>query len=159
MAASLCLVCTGVAAVWSVLQFGAEGDLPQGEQFLQDQSMQEAPEPEMPERFVPISSLLASNDGNLTTDQAEEKVATVPIEQYSGFYTEVSSAGSSVLSESMGKCIDSAGEWHYVSGHSDLQYLIRNDEQGSSLWKFQCFDSSEYPYIDVLKLVYQYYPF
>lgn len=29
VAASLCLVCTGVAAVWSVLQFGAEGDLPQ----------------------------------------------------------------------------------------------------------------------------------
>ena len=55
----------------------------------------------------------------------------------------------------MGKSIDSTGEWHYVSGHSDLQYLIRNDEQGSSLWKFQCFDSSEYPYNDVLKLVYQ----
>lgn len=163
-AASLCLACAGVAAVWSVLPQGLKGGLPQEgyllpeqfmpEQFMSELPMQEGPEPEMPERFVEIAFLLASSDGNLMTEQME-KLAIVPIGQYSGFYTEVSSAGSSVLSESMGKCIDSVGEWHYVSGHSDLQYLIRNDEQGSSLWKFECFDSSEYPYKDVLELVYQ----
>lgn len=153
-AASLLLVCAGTVFVWSVLRHQPESGLPQEGYSLQEQPIKEVPEPEMPEQFVEIASLLASNDGNLMVEQAE-KFAAVPIGQYSGFYTEVPSAGSSVLSESMGKNIDDAGEWYYVSGHSDLQYLIRNDEQGSSLWKFQCFDSSEYPYNDVLKLVYR----
>ena len=153
-AAGLCLVCAGVAAIWSVLRHEPESDLPQNGYWVQEQPIQEGPEPEMPEQFAPISSLLASNNGNFMAQQTE-KYATVPIEQYSGFYTEVPSAGSSVLAESMGKSIDNTGEWHYVSGHSDLQYLIRNDGQESSLWKFQCFDSGEYPYDDVLKLVYQ----
>ena len=133
VAASLCLVCIGAAATWSVLQHGSESDLPQEGYTLQEHPIQKDLEPEMPERFVEISSLIASNNGNFMVELAE-KFANVPIEQYSGFYTEVSSADSSVLSESMGKSIDSTGEWHYVSGHSDLQYLIRNEEQGSSLW-------------------------
>jgi hypothetical protein len=153
-AAGLCLGCAGVAAIWSVLRHEPESGFPQDEYWVQEQPVQEGPEPEMPEQFAPISSLLATNSGNFMAQQTE-KYATVPIEQYSGFYTEVPSAGSSVLAESMGKSIDNTGEWHYVSGHSDLQYLIRNDGQESSLWKFQCFDSSEYPYNDVLKLVYQ----
>lgn len=153
-AAGLCLACAGGAAIWSVLRHESESGFPQNEFWVQEQPIQEGPEPEMPEQFAPISSLLASNSGNFMAQQTE-KYAAVPIEQYSGFYTEVPSAGSSVLAESMGKCIDNTGEWHYVSGHSDLQYLIRNDGQESSLWKFQCFDSSEYPYNDVLKLVYQ----
>ena len=153
-AAGLCLVCAGVAAIWSVLRHGPESDLPQSGYWVQEQPILESPEPQMPEQFVEISSLLASNNGNFMAQQTD-KYATVPIEQYSGFYTEVSSAGSSVLAESMGKSIGNTGEWHYVSGHSDLQYLIRNDGQESSLWKFQCFDSGEYPYDDVLKLVYR----
>ena len=153
-AAGLCLGCAGVAAIWSVLRHEPESGFPQDEYWVQEQPVQEGPEPEMPEQFAPISSLLATNSGNFMAQQTE-KYATVPIEQYSGFYTEVPSAGSSVLAESMGKSIDNTGEWHYVSGHSDLQYLIRNDGQECSLWKFQCFDSSEYPYNDVLKLVYQ----
>ena len=153
-AAGFCLVCAGVVAVWSVLQHEPESGLPQNGYWVQEQPIQESPEPEMTEQFAPISSLLASNSGNFM-EQQTEKYAAVPIEQYSGFYTEVPSAGSSVLAESMGKSIGNTGEWHYVSGHSDLQYLIRNDGQECSLWKFQCFDSSEYPYNDVLKLVYQ----
>lgn len=153
-AASFCLVCAGAAVVWSLLQHGSEGNLPQKGHSLKEESGREVPEPEMTERFVEISSLLASNDGNNVREQAE-KYAAVPIEQYNGFYTQVPSADNSVLSDSMGKCIDSTGEWYCVLGHSDLQYLIRNDGQGSSLWKFQCFDSSEYPYSDVLELVYQ----
>ena len=153
-AAGLCLVCAGVAAIWSVLRHEPESDLTQNGYWVQEQPIQEGPEPETPEQFAPISSLLASNSGNFMTQQTE-KYAAVPIAQYSGFYTEVPSAGSSVLAESMGKSIDNTGEWHYVSGHSDLQYLIRNDGQESSLWKFQCFDSGEYPYDDVLKLVYR----
>lgn len=153
-AAGFCLICAGVAAIWSVLQHEPESGLPQNGYWVQEQPIQEGPEPEMQEQFAPISSLLASNSGNFM-EQQTGKYAVVPIEQYSGFYTEVPSAGSSVLAESMGKSIDNTEEWHYVSGHSDLQYLIRNDGQESSLWKFQCFDSSEYPYNDVLKLVYR----
>ena len=153
-AVSFCLVCAGAAAIWAVFQHEPESGLPQGEYWVQEQPAQESPEPEMPERFAPISSLLASNGGDSVAKQ-EERYAAVPIEQYSGFYAEVPSVDSSVLAESMGKSIDSNGEWHYVSGHSDLQYLIRNDGQECSLWKFQCFDSSEYPYDDVLKLVYR----
>ena len=104
----------------------------------------------MTEQFAPISSLLASNSGNFMAQQTE-KYAAVPIEQYSGFYTEVPSAGSSVLAESMGKSIDNTGEWHYVSGHSDLQYLIRNDGQECSLWKFQCLRTSSYGYSPLSK--------
>ena len=153
-AAGFCLICAGVAAIWSVLQHEPESGLPQNGYWVQEQPIQEGPEPEMQEQFAPISSLLASNSGNFM-EQQTGKYAVVPIEQYSGFYTEVPSAGISVLAESMGKSIDNTEEWHYVSGHSDLQYLIRNDGQESSLWKFQCFDSSEYPYNDVLKLVYR----
>lgn len=133
-AACLFLVCVGVAAVWFTLPY--------------------EPEPELPERVVAISSLLAADDGNYMEKHAE-KYTTVPIEQYKGIYTEVPSVDGSVLSESMGKSVDGAEGWHYISGHSDRQYLIRSDGQGFSLWKFQCFDSGEYPYEDVLKLVYQ----
>ena len=90
-AASLCLVCVGAAVAWSVLQHGSESSLPQEGYSLQEQPIQEEPEPEMPERFVPISSLLASNDRNVIVEETL-KFATIPIEQYSGFYTEVSSS-------------------------------------------------------------------
>lgn len=133
-AACLCLICVGAAAVRFAFPY--------------------EPEAELPERFVEISSLLASDDGNAIKNQAAA-YTTVPIEQYKGIYTEVSSAEVSVLSESMGKSVDGAMGWYCISGHSDRQYLIRNDGQEVSLWKFQCFDSGEYPYDDVLKLVYQ----
>lgn len=133
-AACLCLICVGAAAVWFAFPY--------------------EPGPELPERFVAISSLLAADDGNVVKNQAAA-YTTVPIEQYKGVYTEVSAAEVSVLSESMGKSVEGAKGWYCISGHSDRQYLIRNDGQGFSLWKFQCFDSGEYPYDDVLKLVYQ----
>ena len=86
-AAGLCLACAGIAALWSVLQHGSESGLPQEGYSIQEQPVQEGPEPEMPERFAPISSLLASNDGDFMEEQAE-KYAIVPIEQYNGFYTD-----------------------------------------------------------------------
>lgn len=134
-------------------QYEPENDLQQEENISDEQLIQDNPEPEIPERFVEVSSLLASNDGNFAEQQVET-YAFVPIEKYMGIYTEVPSADGSVLSESIGKCIDIGKEWYCISGHSDLQYLIRNDKTGFSLWKFQCFDSSEYPYNDVLELVY-----
>lgn len=156
--ACLCMAFVGMAAVWSAFLYESGDDLPQedfslNEQNVQSDQVQGNQEIEMPERFVEASSLLASNAGNVIKETAE-KYTIVPVEQYGGIYTEVPSAGSSVLSESIGKSIDGIGEWYCISGHSDLQYLIRNEEQGFSLWKFQCFESGEYPYNDVLKLVY-----
>lgn len=133
-AACLFLACVGAAAVWFAFPY--------------------EPEPGLPERFVVVSSLLASDDGNLMERHAEN-YTTVPIGQYQGIYTEVPSAGGSVLAESTGRGVDGAEGWHCILGHSDRQYLIRSDGEEFSLWKFQCFDSGEYPYEDVLKLVYQ----
>lgn len=79
----------------------------------------------------------------------------MPSEGYVAVYEMVQSADAAILAESMGKTLDGAEGWHYVSGHSDRQYLIRNVEREVSLWKFQCFDSDSYPYADVLELVYQ----
>lgn len=109
-----------------------------------------------PEVFVPIADLLASNRcGTGLIQDAVAMYGKVPIEQYTGIYEKVSSAGSEVLSESTGVNISGEEEWYYVSGHTDMQYLIRNDDQDYSLWKFMCFDCDEYPYRDVLELVYR----
>lgn len=64
------------------------------------------------------------------------------------------SVQSDILAESIcSEAADTEG-WFLISGHTDLQYLIQNDSGEYSLWKSLCFDSSEYPYSDVLKLVY-----
>lgn len=105
------------------------------------------------ETFVPISSLLAE-DGFSIAEQTLQ-LAKVKIGPYQGIYTKAASAESTVLSESIGAALSEANEWYQVSGHTDLQYLIQKHENAYSLWKFQCFDSDEYPYSDVLRLVYQ----
>lgn len=109
-----------------------------------------------PEVFVPIADLLVSNRCGTDLVQSEAAMyGKVPIEQYIGIYEKVSSAESEVLSESTGINVSGEEGWYYVSGHTDMQYLIRNDSQDYSLWKFLCFDCNEYPYRDVLELVYR----
>lgn len=105
------------------------------------------------ETFVPISSLLAEDDFG-KAEQALQ-LAKVKIGPYQAIYTKAAPAESTDLSESIGAALSEAKEWYQVSGHTDLQYLIRKHENAYSLWKFQCFDSDEYPYSDVLRLVYQ----
>ena len=105
------------------------------------------------EKFVPITSLLTSENYG-----AEEFVAVfgkVSIGQYTGVYEKVRSVESAVLSEKRGSSISGTEEWYYVFGHTDMQYLIRNQNEEYSLWKFSCFASEEYSYCDVLELVYQ----
>lgn len=174
VAAVLCLACIGTAAGWLALHGGSEGKPPQTNFARMGQAEQEDPdraedrtdqddtEPETPERFVEIDSLLASRDERKESDKEVAKLEALrgakvpmPSEGYVAVYEMVQSADAAILAESMGKTLDGAEGWHYVSGHSDRQYLIRNEEREVSLWKFQCFDSDSYPYADVLELVYQ----
>lgn len=105
-----------------------------------------------PDKFVSISSLLAEHGAE--TEEMAEETATVPVEQYQGIYEKTASVESDILSESLGAAVSGTEEWYAVLGHTDLQYLIREDGNAYSLWKFKCFDSEEYSYGGVLKLVY-----
>lgn len=105
------------------------------------------------EIFIPITSLLAS--GNNGIEEFSAAYGKLTIGEYTGIYEKVPSVESTVLSENMGSSVSGTEEWHYVSGHTDMQYLIRNVNEEYSLWKFSCFDNEEYPYCDVLELVYK----
>lgn len=102
--------------------------------------------------IVPVTSLLASENNGTTETLVTQKV---PIRHYQGIYEKVSSVQSDILSESTGKSVSGTKKWYFISGHTDMQYLIKNNNKKYSLWKFICFDASEYPYQDVLKFVYQ----
>lgn len=106
------------------------------------------------EMFVPITSLLSS-ENRCGIEQLAVFYGKVSIGQYTGVYEMVQSADSIVLSENKGSSISGTEDWYYVSGHTDMQYLIRNDNEEYSLWKFSCFDNEEYPYSDVLELIYR----
>lgn len=106
------------------------------------------------EIFVPVSALFADGSGGIINEVLF--IAKVPINgQYTGVYEKVQAVETAVLSESKGRSISDMEEWYHVSGHTDMQYLIRNDDEEYSLWKFSCFDSGEYPYSDVLELIYR----
>lgn len=107
---------------------------------------------EKQEKFIPINSLLVNENSGISETAFFQKIS---IEQYKGVYEKVQSVKSSVLSENRGKSVSDTEEWYYISGHTDMQYLIKNDNKEYSLWKFICFDDSEYPYSDVLEFVYQ----
>lgn len=137
-AACACLLCMGVFLL----------------RFQQPQrTAPSTPQPAQEEEFVAISSLLAGPGLGYETQVLE--TAEIPIGQYTGIYEKVASAGSGALAQSRGTAVVDAQNWYRVSGHADLQYLIRAEQEGYSLWKFMYFDSGEYPYSDVLQLVYQ----
>lgn len=114
---------------------------------------QDEPAAEEQELFVPVASLLTA--GNQDILELASAFGKIPIGQYTGIYEKVRSVESEVLAESRGGSVPGAEEWYSVSGHADMQYLIRNDHETYSLWKFAYFDSEEYPYCDVLELVYR----
>lgn len=184
MAAGLCLMCLAAIAVIIVswrkgedlrnqAEFaklpGLEGTLSeqedaknpehsqnaQREEDLQKKKLEEI-SPELQEPFVSVSYLLASVSPN--SGVIKEMVAAygrVSLGEYTGIYEKVSSIDSAVLENSIGREVDGAKDWYHISGHMDLQYLIRKENQAYSLWKFGYFDSEEYPYSDVLQFVYK----
>ncbi len=91
----------------------------------------------------------------LTIDMKETK--KIPIGKYNGVYEKVLVTDKDALVEWVGEIAPGPKTWYYILGHTDKQYLIRYYGGQYSLWKFKCFDSKEYPYRDVLELVYQIY--
>ena len=170
IAACFCLVCVSAIAVPNLLiaipntlngesapdngqapiQEGKPTPIPDAEKTPIADGKQPTNEQEM---FVPITSLLTSRNNGMESLAAA--FGSVSIGEYIGLYEEVPSVDSAVLSANRGSSLSGSEEWYYVSGHKDMQYLIRNVNEEYSLWKFSCFDCEEYPYCDVLELVYQ----
>ena len=111
------------------------------------------------EKYVDISTLLADKGNNQESQMivsdgimignynaCYEKVNSVPSEELAGAYLE--NKGGAIFEDP-----DSV-EWFRVSGHFDLQYIIRYKDGEYTLWKFLCFNESGYPYSDVLRLIY-----
>lgn len=152
MAAGLAVVVATLATLPNFLN--QPNDVPQDnpkDSFIDNPS--DVVLPDNPEKFVPITSLL--KDENIGISEQAATFDKILIGQYTGVYEKVQSVESYVLSENRGNTVFGADGWYYVSGHSDMQYLIKNDDEVYSLWKFSVFDNEEYPYSDVLELVYQ----
>lgn len=172
MAAGVCVLCMAAMAVWPAARARILGRMTENGELAAEQTETEyAPAaeycglqgelsagPDLQQtgtsgEFVPISSLLPEGGASGITDETLQ-IATLPIGEYMGIYTKQETAGSEILACSTGRQIEAAGTWYAVSGHTDLQYLICGDGSAYSLWKFQCFNREEYPYRDVLELVY-----
>lgn len=126
---------------------------PQKDPVISDKT-EEKEEPVAEDDFVQIASLLGENDG-LAISQLGQRMTSVPVGSYSGVYEGVESARKELLPQSVGAPVPGADGWYHVMGHEDMQYLISRDAEDLALWKFLCFDSEEYPYRDVLELVYR----
>ena len=103
------------------------------------------------ERYVNISMLLASNE---SIETLAHKITLIEIENHSAHYYKVASVESDILQESIGHDVSGTQMWYKVSGHEDMQYLIFNDNNEYSLWKFESFQEESYPYSDVLQIIY-----
>ena len=142
-AACLCVVCITAIAIPDI--FLTQDQIEEGSSKKNNFS----------EPFTYIDTIKGNGKTDTTAiTEAELQLSFVPIGQYTGVYEKVSSAGGSILAENKGGAISDIAGWYFVSGHKDLQYLIRDMDQECTLWKFQYFDNSGYPFEDVLKLVY-----
>ena len=80
--------------------------------------------------------------------------AAVNIDGRTAVYNMIPEGDSAKLSGSLGNPFGETSEWYTVSGHGNIQYLIRHTDGNYSLWKFSCFAEADYPYRDVLEKVY-----
>lgn len=111
------------------------------------------------EKYVDIADLLIN--GGLAGEETAAMLSDgVMIGNHNAIYEKVNSVPSDELFDNganMGGAIfgePDQAEWFYVSGHSDLQYAIRHQDGEYTLWKFVCFNESDYQYSDVMELVY-----
>jgi hypothetical protein len=103
------------------------------------------------ERYVDVSMLLASNEG---VEEQALVIGSVEIGAYSALYYKVASVNGEILKESTGSEVERTNNWFKLSGHEDMQYLISSDNNEYSLWKFESFQKENYPYSDVLQIIY-----
>lgn len=108
------------------------------------------------EQYVDVSTLLASNEDTQKEIQEEILAASnVELEKYHAIYIKAASVDNATLKDSVGSMIEGTTAWFKISGHEDLQYLIFMDKNETySLWKFEAFESQNYPYNDVLEMIY-----
>ncbi|NMA95851.1 MAG: hypothetical protein GX974_07405 [Clostridiales bacterium] len=104
------------------------------------------------EAYVNASDLIVDS-----SDAKEEILITtrIKIEKYEAIYSKVDAISSEDLDKSKGKNVGDLRDTFHISGHNDLQYIIQKADDGTyELFKFQNFACDEYPYSDVLKLIY-----
>jgi len=106
------------------------------------------------ERYVDVSMLLVSNEG---VEKQALVIGRVEIGEYSALYYKVASVNSDILKASTGSEVEGTKNWLKLSGHEDMQYLISSDNNEYSLWKFESFQKENYPYSDVLQIIYNIY--
>lgn len=103
------------------------------------------------EKYVDVNDILGTKAGAFETMAF---FAQVKIGGYTASYEAVQTAASDVLRDAIGQALEGEEGWYRVSGHSELQYLIREYEGNYSLWEFDCFERETYPYADVLETIY-----
>lgn len=102
------------------------------------------------EPFVEVSSLMVGKGTGLDVLYTDK----INIGEYEAIYEYMDKGEPKLLKNSRGCALENEKGWYYVSGHTDKQYLIRETDGNYTLWKFMNFNSDEYPYSDVLELVY-----
>ena len=81
---------------------------------------------EVLEKYIDIDTLLVSND-NLPKEQSLIG-CSIQISQYKAIYKAVESVPSEQLKEAIGGAIGTGDNGYYVSGHSDMRYIIKDNE-------------------------------
>lgn len=97
-----------------------------------------APTPDMPR--VRAADLLAPADGQVA-EQAL-RYSLLPVAGRMAEYHEaaVSESGKALLPDSLGEAFTDVPGWHLLRGHSELQYLVHKEPDGSfTLWEFAYF--------------------
>lgn len=103
--------------------------------------------------YVDASDLITSSGG--IEELLVTKSIKIPNGKYKATYSKVNTISSEKFQESKGKKLEGLDNIFYLSGHNDLQYIIQKSADGIyELLKFQSFESENYPYGDVLELVY-----
>lgn len=125
------------------------GDGPPGDTIISEDDKRYVSPNEL---YVDASDLIASSEGK---EELLVIINNITIGKYQAVYFKVDAVSSEKLEKSKGESIEGSVNAFYISGHNDLQYIIQKADDGTyGLFKFQSFESDEYPYGDVLELIY-----